>query len=219
MGAILTWDRVVRFTVSLWFFFLATATAYNLFAANSFAALDSLDLARLFSKSCALSFLVLLGWLTISRLQPTSRANGWQPRVSALLGTNLLFIGIVFLAPRNDLSISIHLLSALFILVGNVCAVYTVAHLGRSFSIMAEARRLVTNGPYGVIRHPLYLAEQLSIIGTAVLYASPLMFVLVTVQFAFQVRRMLNEEAVLAASFPEYASYRQRTSRLIPGVW
>jgi protein-S-isoprenylcysteine O-methyltransferase Ste14 len=219
MGAILTWDRVVRFTVGLWFFFLATATAYNLFAANSFAALDSLDLARLFSKSCVLSFLALLGWLTITRLQPSKRAAGWQPRVSAVLGTNLIFVGIIFLNPRDDLPIGMHLLSATLILVGNACAVYTVAHLGRSFSIMAEARRLVTNGPYGVIRHPLYLAEQLSIIGTAVLYASPLMFALVAVQFGFQVRRMLNEEAVLAASFPEYLGYRARTARLLPGIW
>jgi protein-S-isoprenylcysteine O-methyltransferase Ste14 len=219
MWTILTWDRTVRFTVSLWFFVLAAATAHNLFAANSFAAFEGLDLARLFSKSCVLSFLALLGWLTITRLQPTKRAEGWQPRISAVLGTNLIFVGIIFLTPRDDLPISVHLLSATMILVGNVCAVYTVSHLGRSFSIMAEARRLVTNGPYGVIRHPLYLAEQLSIIGTAVLYASPLMFALVAVQFGFQVRRMLNEEAVLAASFPEYATYRQRTSRLIPGVW
>jgi protein-S-isoprenylcysteine O-methyltransferase Ste14 len=215
----LTWDGLVRIVVAGWFFLLALALAYSLFALTNFAALDGLALARLFSKSCVLSFVALIGWLTITRLQPTRRAEGWQPRISAVLGTNLIFIGIIFLTPRDDLPISVHLISALLILVGNVCAVYTVAHLGRSFSIMAEARRLVTNGPYRVIRHPLYLAEQLSVIGTSILYASPTMLALLLVQFGFQVRRMLNEEAVLAASFPEYAAYRQQTSRLIPGIW
>jgi protein-S-isoprenylcysteine O-methyltransferase Ste14 len=215
----LTWDGLVRIVVAGWFFLLALALAYSLFALTNFAALDGLALARLFSKSCVLSFVALIGWLTITRLQPTKRAEGWQPRISAVLGTNLIFIGIIFLTPRDDLPISVHLISALLILVGNVCAVYTVAHLGRSFSIMAEARRLVTNGPYRVIRHPLYLAEQLSVIGTSILYASPTMLALLLVQFGFQVRRMLNEEAVLAASFPEYAAYRQQTSRLIPGIW
>jgi protein-S-isoprenylcysteine O-methyltransferase Ste14 len=215
----LTWDGLVRIVVAGWFFLLALALAYSLFALTNFAALDGLALARLFSKSCVLSFVALIGWLTITRLQPTKRAEGWQPRISAVLGTNLIFIGIIFLTPRDDLPISVHLISALLILVGNVCAVYTVAHLGRSFSIMAEARRLVTNGPYRVIRHPLYLAEQLSVIGTSILYASPTMLALLLVQFGFQVRRMLNEEAVLAASFPEYAAYRQQTSRIIPGIW
>jgi protein-S-isoprenylcysteine O-methyltransferase Ste14 len=30
---------------------------------------------------------------------------------------------------------------------------------------------------------------------------------------------MYNEEAVLAETFPEYAVYRQRTARLLPGIY
>jgi len=39
------------------------------------------------------------------------------------------------------------------------------------------------------------------------------------VHFFFQVRRMVNEEKVLSATFPEYREYAQRTPRMIPGVW
>jgi protein-S-isoprenylcysteine O-methyltransferase Ste14 len=62
----------------------------------------------------------------------------------------------VALFPRHDLSIGLNLLSAGLIVVGHLLAVYALAWLGRSFSIMAEARRLVTDGPYAVVRHPLY---------------------------------------------------------------
>jgi protein-S-isoprenylcysteine O-methyltransferase Ste14 len=39
------------------------------------------------------------------------------------------------------------------------------------------------------------------------------------VHIAFQLRRMYNEEAVLAETFPEYAAYQQRTARLLPGIY
>ncbi len=38
-------------------------------------------------------------------------------------------------------------------------------------------------------------------------------------QIAFQLRRMHNEEIILAETFPEYAAYRRQTARLIPGLY
>jgi len=42
---------------------------------------------------------------------------------------------------------------------------------------------------------------------------------LLAVQIAFQLRRMRNEEVILGAIFPEYAAYKAKTARLIPGVY
>jgi protein-S-isoprenylcysteine O-methyltransferase Ste14 len=42
---------------------------------------------------------------------------------------------------------------------------------------------------------------------------------LVAAQFAVQLWRMREEEKVLQTQFPEYAAYRARTARLIPGVY
>jgi protein-S-isoprenylcysteine O-methyltransferase Ste14 len=50
-------------------------------------------------------------------------------------------------------------------------------------------------------------------------FASVWTALLLAVQFAFQLRRMHKEEAVLTVSFPEYAVYRQTTARLISGVY
>jgi protein-S-isoprenylcysteine O-methyltransferase Ste14 len=42
---------------------------------------------------------------------------------------------------------------------------------------------------------------------------------LVAAQFAVQLWRMREEEKVLDAQFSEYAAYRARTARVIPGVY
>ena len=39
-----------------------------------------------------------------------------------------------------------------------------IAYLGKSFSIIPQARRLVREGPYSVVRHPLYLAEEVALL-------------------------------------------------------
>jgi protein-S-isoprenylcysteine O-methyltransferase Ste14 len=103
--------------------------------------------------------------------------------------------------------------------LGHVLAVYALAWLGRSFSIMAEARRLVTSGPYARVRHPLYLAEEIAVIGLFLQYASPSTALLVVAHLAFQLQRMRNEEQILRDSFPEYAAYARATRRLVPGVY
>jgi len=52
--------------------------------------------------------------------------------------------------------------------LGCVSIVYAVLHLGKSFSIMPQARRLVIGGPYRFVRHPLYFAEELAVIGVLI---------------------------------------------------
>jgi protein-S-isoprenylcysteine O-methyltransferase Ste14 len=94
-----------------------------------------------------------------------------------------------------------------------------LVRLGRSFSMMAEARRLVTSGPYRFVRHPLYIAEELAMIGLLIQFFSLSSAFVLAVQIAFQLCRIHNEEAVLAESFPEYAAYQQRTARLLPGIY
>jgi protein-S-isoprenylcysteine O-methyltransferase Ste14 len=213
------WNFAVRWVVALWFVLIALIVLKDIRTTFDTTTYGSLELAKLFSKASLLTFVGMMAWLTFTRAEPLSKAAGWQPRISAFLGTNLIFIGVLFLASRKDLPITAHLVSAMLILVGNSLAAFGLFHLGRSFSIMAEARRLVTNGPYGIIRHPLYFAEQISILGVSIQYASLPMVLLVLLQFGFQIRRMLNEEALLGRIFPEYVAYARQTARLIPGVW
>ena len=213
-------DRLIRWAVAAWFLMLAGMIAYGIGISHSVDASSSLlDYARTASKMCLLSFLAMMGYLTLRRDGPRAKAAGWQPRVSALIGTNLIFISMFFLPPRTDLGLAEHLLSAGLMLAGNVLCVYVLSHLGRSFSIMAEARKLVSDGPYRVVRHPLYLAEQIAILGIFIQYASVYAAIIVIIHFLFQIRRMLNEEKLLYSSFPEYEKYMLKTARLVPAIW
>jgi protein-S-isoprenylcysteine O-methyltransferase Ste14 len=105
------------------------------------------------------------------------------------------------------------------IITGGIATIYSLSCLGRSFSIMPQARRLVIDGPYRLVRHPLYAAELVGYLGVFIQYASWTSATLLIIQCCFQICRMFNEEAVLHATFPEYAAYTTRTARVIPGVW
>jgi protein-S-isoprenylcysteine O-methyltransferase Ste14 len=164
-----------------------------------------------------IAFLLLLAAATILRARPTGKARGLEPRISALIGAFLVYAIPLF--PRRELSVTAEMVSTLLILFGSAAAIYTLLRLGGSFSMMAEARRLVTSGPYRLVRHPLYLAEELAIVGLSMQFFSLSTAFVLAVQIAFQLRRMHNEEAILAESFPEYAAYRQRTARLLPGIY
>lgn len=68
------------------------------------------------------------------------------------------------------------------------------------------------------MRHPLYLAEAVTVAGIILTHWSPLAVLLGLLQMAFQVRRMFNEEAVLRSAFPEYGDYAARVPMLIPDL-
>jgi protein-S-isoprenylcysteine O-methyltransferase Ste14 len=164
-----------------------------------------------------IGFLLLLAAAVVLRARPTGKARGLEPRISAFIGTFLAYA--IPLCSRRELSVAAELASTVLVLGGSAAAVFTLLRLGRSFSLMAEARGLVTSGPYRFVRHPLYLAEELAIIGMFLQFISVGTALILAVQIAFQLRRMHNEEAILAETFPEYGIYRANTARLIPGLY
>ena len=165
----------------------------------------------------AIAFLVLLAASVVLRARPAGKARGLEPRVSALAGTFIVYAFALF--PRRELPLAGEIVATCLTLIGSAASVFVLSQLGRSFSIMAEARRLVTTGVYRFVRHPLYLAEELATIGIFMQFASLWTALLLAAQIAFQLRRMHNEEAVLGETFPEYAAYREKTARLLPGIY
>ena len=84
---------------------------------------------------------------------------------------------------------------------------------------MAEARRLVTSGPYSLVRHPVYLCEEIAIVGTLLQFLSPATIAIFAVHVCIQFQRMRNEERVLRQAFSDYTEYEARTSaRILPGI-
>ena len=160
-------------------------------------------------------FLFLILYFTVTRLPPRDSASGIEPRITAVVGTFVMALLIIL--PPGEIGPELRIFSTGLIIVGTILSLYCIRQLGRSFSIMASARELVTEGPYKIIRHPLYGAEVVTITGLCVGHWSPAAVVLGLVWLALQIRRAQNEERVLRACFPEYSDYARRVPMLLPG--
>jgi protein-S-isoprenylcysteine O-methyltransferase Ste14 len=164
-----------------------------------------------------LAFLAILVVMFAVRHVPQRTAPGFYPRCAAVAGT-FLSVGMVQL-PLQELSYALYLASLLLIIGGTGLAIYAALVLGRSISILPEARRLVTCGPYALVRHPLYLGEIVALAGVAMQYLSAWALLLLALVCAFQLQRMKYEEGVLFQAFLKYGDYMARTARLMPGVY
>lgn len=173
--------------------------------------------ADLMSRVSAICLLGLMAVLFLIRLEPIRKAKGIVPRAMAIAGTFLMALVTFF--PRTHLSTTQTVIASLLSLVGTGISVYVLAYLGRSFSLMAEARRLVTTGPYRVVRHPLYIFEAMASVGILLQFLSFYTVAIFVVFALLQFQRMKNEEAILETTFPEYQEYKLKTARLIPGIY
>lgn len=162
-------------------------------------------------------FLSLIVALLLIRRQPISKARGLQPRITALAGT--FMVALIAMVPAATPTLLQSVAGLVLIATGSALSAVAIGCLGRSFSIMAEARELVTHGLYSVIRHPLYVAEEIAVVGAVVLHFSWPVLLLLLLHIAFQVQRARNEETVLSETFPDYRNYQERTPRFIPGVY
>jgi protein-S-isoprenylcysteine O-methyltransferase Ste14 len=92
----------------------------------------------------------------------------------------------------------------------------SVLFLGRCFGVLPAARGLVTNGPYGVVRHPVYLGEIGAFVGLAVAAPTARNAILLLALVVSQAVRMMLEERTLEEAFPDYENYARRIPRVIP---
>jgi protein-S-isoprenylcysteine O-methyltransferase Ste14 len=79
--------------------------------------------------------------------------------------------------------------------------------------------RLIEEGVFGLVRHPMYGGVVIAALGWGLAMASPLALAGVLVLGVFFDLKSRREEAWLAEQFPGYAAYRLRTHRLIPWLY
>lgn len=100
---------------------------------------------------------------------------------------------------------------------GLAYSVWGLAYLRRSFSIIPEARRLVTGGPYNLSRHPVYLGEVATAIGVNLATAGWPGALAVAYFVICELLRIRWEEGVLERAFPDqYPGYARRVPRYLP---
>ena len=91
--------------------------------------------------------------------------------------------------------------------------------LSRTIEVQ-EGQTVVSTGLYGVVRHPMYMATLTLFLSMPLVLGSGLSFLVFLAYPAIIVKRLLNEEQILARDLPGYAEYLQKVRwRLLPFIW
>jgi len=84
--------------------------------------------------------------------------------------------------------------------------------LGKSFSISAQAKELVTHGLYSKIQNPVYVFGAVFMLGGLIYLWQPALFIIFLVVIPMQLVRVREERRVLEAKFGDaYREYRKKT--------
>lgn len=110
-------------------------------------------------------------------------------------------------------------LGVLLLVAGTAVEVHAKLFLGRSFGLVAADRGIVLNGPYRIVRHPIYLGYLVTHIGFLLTNWSLRNIAAYLVVYCFQIARILAEERLLKTNGLYRAYCEQVRYRLMPGVF
>jgi protein-S-isoprenylcysteine O-methyltransferase Ste14 len=173
----------------------------------------------------ALSVAALFTEGNLSAGEREDRANRWVIPVLVVIGVVSAYVP----AWSDRMEIwtldgdAVRWLGVVLLAVGGTLRLWPVFVLGRRFSglvAIQPGHTLVTDGIYRFIRHPSYLGLLVGALGWVLAFRSGIGVLLAALNLVPLVARIRAEEALLRSQFgAEYEAYRNRTSRLIPGVY
>ncbi len=188
-------------------------------AALQVGGIDRAASLYLINRGLTLAFFTFIVVIYVFRGRPAASNHKLLPVAAAMVGSFILLF--IWLFPGSARSTDASLLAASDLLLssGVFIALYSLSYLRNRFSIVPEARGLVTTGPYSVVRHPIYLGELMSGLGLVLPTILSAHLAVFLIFLTAQLLRMHFEEAVLRRTYPEYTEYARRTARLVPFVY
>ncbi len=93
------------------------------------------------------------------------------------------------------------------------------AYLSRTIEVQ-EGQHVVDTGMYGIVRHPMYSVTLFLFLSMPLVLGSPFSFIIMLFYLPIIIKRIRNEEEVLAVGLEGYEEYMTRVKwRLVPHVW
>ena len=176
--------------------------------------------------------IVIVTWIAAalygSRKQPRGRRQGSDTAAVWRIASVAAAV-VVYRVTRDDLRHATDHswwleLPGLLLLVASTCfTIWARVSLGPMWSaspnVLQSHHQLRTDGPYAVTRHPIYTGLFGMLLGTVLLNGLGDSLAFLVVGVAFLGTRIPIEERLMSKTFPdEYAHYRERVPRFVPGL-
>lgn len=169
---------------------------------------------------CIGNFIIATLLIYSSLKNPVDADTSFKSLLISFLGTNLYVMlswFIEFKNPNANLTI-LYIATILQVLV-QCFYLFALINLGRSLTVLPEARELKTKGIYSISRHPLYVSYMvinvLNLFTNQSLIYVPIMFICNFLQY----NRAKAEEKILTSVFPEYLDYKKDVMFLGKKSW
>jgi len=157
---------------------------------------------------------------------PTAENSATQKIIMSIVSVG--FIGLL-VVPALDHRFGWSQMSALAALGGDALiaigwlAIFVVFR-ENSFSSatieISDDQRVVSTGPYGKVRHPMYAGALVLLAGMPIALGSWWGLLVVLAMLPALIWRILDEEKYLSENLPGYTAYRQTVRyRIFPGLW
>ena len=167
------------------------------------------------------------GALYNARRAPKERIRA-ESRPVTLAAASFLVCSIILLFGRGfaqSLVVDaawLRFLGLAVLIASTAFALWARFSLGTSWSVAPEVggdRRLRTEGPYAVTRHPIYTGLLGMLLGSALLGGLGQGILIVVVGLIVFMVKIHMEERLLLVTFPDaYPTYRERVPQLVPGL-
>ena len=167
------------------------------------------------------------GALYNARRAPKERIRA-ESRPVTLAAASFLVCSIILLFGRGfaqSLVVDaawLRLLGLAVLITSTAFVLWARFSLGTSWSVAPEVggdRRLRTEGPYAVTRHPIYTGLLGMLLGSALLGGLGQGILIVVVGLIVFMVKIHMEERLLLVTFPDaYPAYSERVPQLVPGL-
>ena len=123
-----------------------------------------------------------------------------------------IFLGFAVFVVFQEAWSTRYLIGVGMAVAGFALSMLARVQLGRSFSIRAQARMLVTTGLYSKVRHPIYLFRGIAFLGLFIAWGKLIPLLCFLLIYPVQILRARKEEKVLEQAFgEEYRRYKAGT--------
>ena len=108
----------------------------------------------------------------------------------------------------------------IYLLLGTLITIFGVFYLVTTFYKLAKpmfTKELVTDGPYGYVRHPMYVSMYVLLVGIGILFFSQLWFAILLIFIPlWYFDCLLEESQMIDLHGDKYRDYKKRVGMFFP---